>query len=673
MAATKKAVLAGINQYRYVSDLRGCVRDVEKFQALLTDSFGFKPQHIRTLLDADVIKQNLNEELQWLLKGAKAGDQLVFMFAGHGSQTADLDGDEPDGVDELLCLYDMNFDDEDSYLLDDEVYRFTRRLPEGANLTIVFDCCHSGTATRLLLAPSGSRSLAPNKTPLVDLETTLARASDQSVTRTLSLKEEGTQTLERLLEPRTVQEQRQTVLARFVEPPPQVLELLGRRGIRRSLHQPRGKDRRVMNHTFFAASHSTQTAADAYIDGDFHGAFSFYFCQAVRRGEGDDVQGLLREVRSALAQGRFSQVPQLEPDSASGPLLGGAVAAQPSKPAAVEKEPAATTQEKEVPAEEKLDQPLARQILARLDQIYDVLQRGAGQPLEERAGGGRALVYVHGICRHEAGYSRGWWNALRPHLRADLAAQLEHARHEVLWSHHVTAERALPLTAAPPEAIRAYEAREQELANYLRDVVEDRAQREALQELPPQDRDLRPLTAEPPLDRGLIQATGLNCIDDFTKYLMRNTVRREVQREFLDVVRPLLEAGAEIDVMSHSWGTVVAYESLRMLDDRDLSGRVLNLFTIGSALSIVPVQRLLETGDFARPRHVRRWVNLDARRDFVGGSLRSLGYGVDEEYLNLEPVGCRLFRDNPWCAHSSYFRAENAAVNRDIFARHMQG
>src|SRR5206468_80097 len=30
------------------------------------------------------------------------------------------------------------------------------------------------------------------------------------------------------------------------------------------------------------------------------------------------------------------------------------------------------------------------------------------------ASGNRRLIYVHGICRHDSGYSNSWWNALHP-------------------------------------------------------------------------------------------------------------------------------------------------------------------------------------------------------------------------------------------------------------------
>jgi hypothetical protein len=670
----KRALLLGVNQYQSVSDLRGCVSDVEKFQSLLTEVFDFPAAGIHTLTDGDVVKTKIAEEWKWLLKGARPGDALVFMFAGHGSMTTDLDEDEPDGVDELLCLHDMDFDDPSSYLLDDEIQQFTRKLPRGVSLTILFDSCHSGTATRMLLAPTAARSISRAKAPLVDLATTAARSGEVDGARSLSLRETGPAAIPRILMPETPEENRQVVLVRFIEPPPKVLDAMYARGTRSGFQKrrggKRGSGRRQMNHVFYAGCESGQTSADAYIDSGFHGAFSYHFCRAVRAaGASADQQAILREVRGELSRGRFSQIPQLEPESSKGPLFGGAATTSSPKDKPARPVPA---------GEPVLTPPTAgssdanQQILSLLGQILAELKSRPAVP-GARQPGQRALVYIHGICRHDAGYSDPWWQALKPHLAAPLGTHLESHRSEVLWSQHVTAMRSLAREGLPASAARELDEREQALAQDLQDAIADREARAQLAEMPPADRSgvVQPMPLV--VDRSAVRARGVNCIDDFAKYLLWKSVRRAVQKEFLDVVLPLLEAGNSVDVIGHSWGTVVAYEALRTLDRRQLPGEVLNFFTAGSALSIGLVYRRLETQDGAKPAHVRRWVNLDASRDLVGGPLRPMGYQVDEEYLNLEPTGCRLILDGPWCPHSSYFQAANVGVNRDVFAARMQG
>jgi hypothetical protein len=151
--------------------------------------------------------------------------------------------------------------------------------------------------------------------------------------------------------------------------------------------------------------------------------------------------------------------------------------------------------------------------------------------------------------------------------------------------------------------------------------------------------------------------------------MTRTAVRDQILARFNRVVVPLLQQGAEVEIISHSWGTVIAYEGLRNLDSQaGLTGSVHNLFTVGSALSIGPVKANLATrvSGGAKPRSVNRWINLDAAYDPVGGHIRNAPFLVDVERLNLPAVGC-FFIATPTCAHSSYFNRDNLAVNRDIF------
>jgi hypothetical protein len=174
----------------------------------------------------------------------------------------------------------------------------------------------------------------------------------------------------------------------------------------------------------------------------------------------------------------------------------------------------------------------------------------------------------------------------------------------------------------------------------------------------------------------LFSLPGFECINDFTSYLLDDATRQAVLQVFDDVVRPLLADGNQLEIISHSWGSVIAYEGLRRLDPLPefADGTVLNWFTPGSALSIGPVKQELlpEASDGARPRVVARWVNLNAQYDVVGGPLQGNPYAVDAEYLDLPAVGCPWYFPNPVCSHESYFRAENLLVNRDIFGQYIE-
>lgn len=270
----------------------------------------------------------------------------------------------------------------------------------------------------------------------------------------------------------------------------------------------------------------------------------------------------------------------------------------------------------------------------------------------------RYVVYVHGICHHVSGYSDLWWSAMQPHVSSAVP---EGNRREVLWSDLVNSERARLVR-------RERNAAHDEARDRILEILKDRAVRQRL-DAAGDERGL-PEGGERELNRDI---PYVSCIDDFTVYLLNDEIRQEAKNRLLAVVRPLLVSGAEVEVISHSWGTVIAYEALRSLDRETtpFAGKIRHFFTVGSALSIGEVKRRLEPNcrDGQRPRFVQHWANLNARFDIVGGHLKGNPFAVDDEYLSLRAVGCSPFLPSPPCAHSSYFQRENLAVNRDIFGR----
>lgn len=152
----KRALLIGIN-YSGSSKLQGCVRDVTFMVHLLRTKFGFKDSEfyvmtdkshgIRNVHSGKPTRRNIREAMAWLVSGARAGDSLFFHFSGHGSQVRDTSGDEADGYDETILPMDYQTA---GHIVDDEIYDImVRRLPKGARLTSIMDCCHSGTGMDL--------------------------------------------------------------------------------------------------------------------------------------------------------------------------------------------------------------------------------------------------------------------------------------------------------------------------------------------------------------------------------------------------------------------------------------------------------------------------------------------------------------------------------------------
>jgi hypothetical protein len=299
----------------------------------------------------------------------------------------------------------------------------------------------------------------------------------------------------------------------------------------------------------------------------------------------------------------------------------------------------------------------------------------ARQAREAGATAGRHLVYVHGICKHDPGFSNPWWEALHPFTIAFGAGDLGDTRQEVVWSDLVEGSGVAIRAAAAPADGRA------EWAARVRGVLEERAATHAVETgpvvtSPALARDLlsRELHGRDVVDRDFslsanLTVPGIGCVDDFTVYMFNDSVRAQIIARFTGVVRPLLEAGDELDIIAHSWGTVVAYEGLRQLEDDGVTvPGVRNFFTAGAALSIFLVKLRLRPAnrDGHRPAAVRRWVNLNAHGDPVGGPLQGRPYQVDAEFLDLLNHGCGRFDAS--CAHGSYFQPDNVEVNRDIFA-----
>jgi Ca2+-binding EF-hand superfamily protein len=158
----KRALLVGINYIGSDHSLGGCINDVTSQGAVLREHFDF--EDMRTLTDDQddeslvPTKTNIVDSISWLVEGAQAGDQLFFQYSGHGSQTPNKSSEEADGMDECLCPSDCLTNPWPEYVITDkELDAVLSNLPEGVGITMIFDCCHSGTMADLAV----SRDLGP--------------------------------------------------------------------------------------------------------------------------------------------------------------------------------------------------------------------------------------------------------------------------------------------------------------------------------------------------------------------------------------------------------------------------------------------------------------------------------------------------------------------------------
>lgn len=248
----KKALCVGINDYPFGkdNDLRGCVNDANDWVRLLKNHFDFTG--IQQLLDTDATKVNIISGLKNLLKGAKPSDVLVFTNASHGTYQADSDTDEPN-YDEALCPYDTD----SNLLLDDELRELFAGLPNDVRLTIISDSCHSGSVTRVKVNEyRRNRQLNPRVWGGIELSA-------------------------------------------------------------KKLNIAQGKKEKFpeseMKEILLSGCKSNQTAADAYIDNDYHGAMSYYAIKVITDANFKlTYEDLHKRLLSMLDQEMYDQVPQLE-------------------------------------------------------------------------------------------------------------------------------------------------------------------------------------------------------------------------------------------------------------------------------------------------------------------------------------------------------------------------
>ena len=152
--AEQRALLVGVGQYETPGiDLPGIDLDLERMRETLA-RLGFEDKQIRTLADGDATSTNVIAAFEgWLKQGVQPNDRVVFYYSGHGSNIPDLDGDEDDGVDEVLVTHDMKRAKIKGratlagVVPDDKLASLIAAIPS-RNIWIIIDACHSGTMTR---------------------------------------------------------------------------------------------------------------------------------------------------------------------------------------------------------------------------------------------------------------------------------------------------------------------------------------------------------------------------------------------------------------------------------------------------------------------------------------------------------------------------------------------
>jgi hypothetical protein len=261
----KKAITIGINEYELFPHyrLRGCINDTKNISSMLKQYLNFNDSDIIVIQDADATKENIYKNIDSLIKKSQNGecDHIVIHLAAHGTQIPDISADETEDLkDEVFTTYNLKEEQGDwsrATIIDDDSFgKKLFEIPEKCLCEVYLDTCHSGSGLRLLSLNQIPRYIPPPREINRELSDPLIQNHGMADT----LKEQGM--------------------------PPNIVLMTG--------------------------CEDKQTSADARIENDYHGAFTWNLCNEIRKSNNQlSRHELMKNIRNAMRD-RYSQVPQLE-------------------------------------------------------------------------------------------------------------------------------------------------------------------------------------------------------------------------------------------------------------------------------------------------------------------------------------------------------------------------
>ena len=288
MPAKIYALLVAIDSYQSpVSPLQGCVADIENMHAFLSSRVGGEDYQLDAVVlkNEEATREAIIENFLSHLGQAGPDDTVLFCYSGHGSQAPtapEFMHIEPDRLDETLVCYDSrapgNYD-----LADKEISKLIAEVAKNdPHIVLIFDSCHSGSATR-------------------SLESTGVR--------------------------RVPTDNRQRPVGSYFVTPSELKEFSQTRGTTEShsgwMKLPRGK------HVVLSACQSDEEAKEISIDGQTRGVFSYYLMDTLQSASGTwSYRDLFARVNSMVRTTVSRQSPVIEATEFSDldrPFLGGAV------------------------------------------------------------------------------------------------------------------------------------------------------------------------------------------------------------------------------------------------------------------------------------------------------------------------------------------------------------
>lgn len=272
------ALLVGINKYPGCP-LNGCINDIGDATDYLLKWKKFDKAGIQMLVDGRATTAAIKDKLSWLVKSAKPNDRVLFWYSGHGAQVPSHDpAHNIAGMADVICPVD--FDWSPQRMIDDKFFfDLFSTMPAGVKFNWISDSCHSGDLFRDMPGNPHANS-KPRAFPVpVDI------AFHNEVARHKGHAPQGMAKAARAL------------------------------------------TNNMLQVGFISGCRSDQTSADAFINGRYNGALSYYLLQALRQESADramaprPIKDVIAVVTQSLITNRYDQRPQVEGTRINLPLL----------------------------------------------------------------------------------------------------------------------------------------------------------------------------------------------------------------------------------------------------------------------------------------------------------------------------------------------------------------
>lgn len=121
---------------------------LKSFYNSIIGASNWKEENIILLINEQATKQNVFAALDEMASRVDSNDIFLFSWQGHGSEVPDEEPfDEEDGTDEVICLYEINVDQDTNKFIgaitDDELNIYFSKI-NAKGMLLIFESCLSG-------------------------------------------------------------------------------------------------------------------------------------------------------------------------------------------------------------------------------------------------------------------------------------------------------------------------------------------------------------------------------------------------------------------------------------------------------------------------------------------------------------------------------------------------